>query len=198
MTRTSPDAPPEPLLLSPGGEPHAATAVHSRASRHVDRLRSVVDQFAEPGGPHVLLMDLVPDPDAKALDGSRLRPLLHETIAAVQRFVTSVEESTATKANIVFVIDADAAMGDSESLTEERYWEATLAGALLSMSRTLAIELVKGSHTVNTVLARTEWQTRLDNGIWQQIEVLLAQTQAIITGQQIFAVAGGDTGRLRP
>jgi hypothetical protein len=88
------------------------------------------------------------------------------------------------------LVPANAAMGDPADCHG-----SALAGGVLSLWRTLALEVVKFKMTANVVLygERTDWRD-----LAAMIQTLLSQSHGTITGQEIYADAGLDGGRLHP
>lgn len=162
----------------------------------IDAIRARLLKDPSSDGPQPLVIDLV---SGRTIDAGTLRQTLHDVVATIQSHVLATEANSNVAAVLV-ILDADAAMGDSEHAGTETFWEAALAGAALSMTRTLAIELAKPGHSVNALLVdpRPSRETATLDAVAAQASVLLTQPTPVITGQQIFAAEGHDTGRLRP
>jgi hypothetical protein len=74
-----------------------------------------------------------------------------------------------------------------------------LAGGMLSLFRTLALELKKVNMTANSVLYEcADGRLVGSTDLASVIATLIGQHDGAITGQEIFAFAGQDAGRLRP
>jgi NAD(P)-dependent dehydrogenase (short-subunit alcohol dehydrogenase family) len=91
----------------------------------------------------------------------------------------------------VFVLPHAPLMGASGSVAA-----SAVAGGLLSMARTLAIELARDAVTVNTVAV--DATSPPVPGLSAQLRTLLGSGGETITGQEIYLTAGSDLGRLRP
>ena len=126
-----------------------------------------------------------------ANDWPAVAAALTAAFAAIQTFVA---RRSGRPAHVVALVPAMAAMGDPQDPTG-----SALAGAMLSLFRTLALELKKVGTTTNTLLVgRAGEQLHGAADIAGLIRSLIVQTHATITGQEIFACSGLDTGRLRP
>lgn len=92
---------------------------------------------------------------------------------------------------LVFVLPHAPLMGASGSAAA-----SAVAGGLLSMARTLAIELARDTVTVNTVAV--DASNAGGSALSAQLAALLGPGGETITGQEIYLTAGSDLGRLRP
>jgi NAD(P)-dependent dehydrogenase (short-subunit alcohol dehydrogenase family) len=75
---------------------------------------------------------------------------------------------------------------------------SAVTNGVLSMARTLAIELARDSVTVNVLAIDTVVGTELRGALAAQLSALLGPGGQHITGQEIYLTAGSDLGRLRP
>ncbi|WP_371881407.1 hypothetical protein [Caballeronia sp. S22] len=107
----------------------------------------------------------------------------------VQQYIRAVS-AEGRGGHIFGLVPANAAMGDPADCHG-----SALAGGMLSFWRTLALEVVKFRMTANIVLygERTDW-----GDLAAMIHTLMSQNQGTITGQEIYADAGRDGGRLHP
>ena len=92
---------------------------------------------------------------------------------------------------LVFVLPHAPLLGASGSVAA-----AAVAGGLLSMARTLAIELARDAVTVNTVAV--DGSSPGGSALSAQLGAFLGPGGETITGQEIYLTAGSDLGRLRP
>lgn len=107
---------------------------------------------------------------------------LSVVFAGCQRIVTD-----GTPRSITLLIPAACAMGDPGDGAG-----SALAGGLLSLARTWAIELRKTGVPVNCLMV---------DGLAACADLLVTlagQPGCAITGQEIFVAGGSDVGRLRP
>ncbi len=155
--------------------------------------------------------DAASDPSAKVVeaDGLLVAPAL--PVAAAQNVWSTVAEAltdafeevqryvranTSSKrgGHVVALLPAEAGMGDPEDSGS-----SALAGGMLSMFRTLALELRKLGMTANVVLyEHADGRVAGAEDVASAISMLIRQGSGTITGQEIFAFAGQDAGRLRP
>lgn len=101
---------------------------------------------------------------------------------------------------LLILLPGEAAMGDPG-----RPVESALAGAMLSLCRTVALEVRKRPVTINAVMyrpssgtddaeaARSRWA-----GVAAQIRTLAQPACRDVNGQEIFVTAALDVGRLHP
>jgi NAD(P)-dependent dehydrogenase (short-subunit alcohol dehydrogenase family) len=92
---------------------------------------------------------------------------------------------------LVFVLPHAPLMGASGSVAA-----SAVVGGLLSMARTLAIELARDAVTVNTVAL--DAASPCSSALAAQLRTLLGPGGETVTGQEIYLTAGSDLGRLRP
>jgi len=92
---------------------------------------------------------------------------------------------------LVFVLPHAPLMGASNSVAA-----SAVAGGLLSMARTLAIELARDAVTVNTVAV--DASNAGGSALSAQLAAFLGPGGETVTGQEIYLTAGSDLGRLRP
>jgi len=117
------------------------------------------------------------------------------TKAAINHF-----EKTSTAGRLVSLVPGDAAMGDPTSLIH-----SAIAGGMLSLFRTVALELRKTSMTANTIMYApskdpvSAKEEMIDaHGITVLINALLSVDSHGINGQEIYSLGGADVGRLHP
>jgi NAD(P)-dependent dehydrogenase (short-subunit alcohol dehydrogenase family) len=111
----------------------------------------------------------------------------------VFRLVQEYIRSSATEGrsgHLFGLVPAESAMGDPADCHG-----SALAGGVLSLWRTLSLEVVKFNMTANVVLygGQTDW-----GDLAGMIHTLMSQDHGTITGQEIYADAGRDGGRLHP
>lgn len=94
-----------------------------------------------------------------------------------------------TSGRLIVVAPASAALGDSEQIPA-----SAVTGGLISMVRSLAIELAKSGGTANTILEDPGDEATTDGLITH-----LASPHATgITGQELYTAGILSTGRLHP
>jgi NAD(P)-dependent dehydrogenase (short-subunit alcohol dehydrogenase family) len=132
-----------------------------------------------------------PAPLAELTDarlGADVGAALEETLAAVQRELAFVRGG-----RLVFVLPSGPLMAASGSAGA-----AAVTHGVLSMGRTLAIELARDSVTVNVLAVHTAAEVDWPTALAGQLSTLLGPGGQYITGQEIYLTAGSDLGRLRP
>ncbi|GAA5165350.1 MULTISPECIES: SDR family oxidoreductase [Amycolatopsis] len=112
--------------------------------------------------------------------------VLADVLADVQRALPGL---TGHSGRIVFLLPHDVALGRPHATAA-----GAVAGALLSMARTLAIELGRDGITVNTIL----YAEGTEPAVAGQVAALVAPAGDAVTGQEIYVTAGSGLGRLRP
>jgi len=149
-----------------------------------------VDRSEASGG-----LILRPRPSQETHDSwSAAAQATEEVFRAAQAFMASATSRATPAGHLVILIPADHAMGDPEDLAG-----SILAGTLISLVRTFALEFRKPGLTANCVFFD------VSNGdidgldtIAELVSMLTSQTQPLINGQEIFASGGRDSGRRRP
>ncbi|WP_236791871.1 hypothetical protein [Amycolatopsis sp. GM8] len=136
-----------------------------------------------------LVPDLPGDRDLEALSDelldAEIGDVLGNVLAEVQRLLPGLTGS----GRLVFLLPAEAALGRPHATSA-----GAVAGGILSMARTLAIELARDGIAVNTVL----YADAAETAVAHQVAALLAAEGAAVTGQEIYVTAGSGLGRLRP
>jgi len=97
---------------------------------------------------------------------------------------------------ISVMLPGEAAMGEPASPNA-----SAVAGAMLSLSRTVALETRKGRSTVNTIMygpALAAHSLGCFEAVAVQVVALLRPASRGINGQEIFATGAVDVGRLHP
>jgi NAD(P)-dependent dehydrogenase (short-subunit alcohol dehydrogenase family) len=149
-----------------------------------------------PSSPSVCVVPRIPAPAPLAeLTDARLSAdigaALDEVLAAVQRELAFVRGG-----RLVFVLPSGPLMAATGSAGA-----AAVTNGVLSMARTLAIELARDSVTVNVLALDTRLAAAavgLAAALAEQLATLLGPGGQYITGQEIYLTAGSDLGRLRP
>lgn len=117
-----------------------------------------------------------------------------ETYAAARDFFLRALERSNVHGHLIILSPADCAMGDPNDLAG-----SILAGALISLKRTLALEFLKHGFTANCIFVGYRNKDILDlETLARTIRLLAEQPGATITGQEIFLAAGLESGRLKP
>lgn len=173
----------------------AALLVKALAERIVT-VRSA--SYAEAGGaldahPRAIIIAPALSARAPAPSWSEVAEELTRNFEFIQRFV---RQCIAGKrgGHVVALLPALAAMGDpSDSGT------SALCGGMLSLVRTLALELRKVEMTANAVFFQREGgNAGHARELAALLQTLVAQAGHAITGQAIYACGGADAGRLHP
>jgi NAD(P)-dependent dehydrogenase (short-subunit alcohol dehydrogenase family) len=145
----------------------------------------------EGSGPLVVIPTLRNDDRGDAWSG--IAAELTHILELIQHYVRRAIAQR-SGGHVVALLPAGAAMGDALDTPA-----SALSGGMLSLFRTLALELRKLDMTVNTILYEVG-----DDGIAYTAEVaallatFAAQANGAITGQEIYACNGNDAGRLHP
>jgi hypothetical protein len=111
--------------------------------------------------------------------------VLGDVLAEIQRLLPELTGN----GRLVFVLPHDAVLGKPHAVAA-----GAVTGGILSLARTLAIELARVGVTVNTLLVADGAET----AVARQVATLVAADAADITGQEIYVTAGRGLGRLRP
>ncbi|HEY0454448.1 hypothetical protein [Actinophytocola sp.] len=175
-----------------------ASGAGSAADVHVvggGALLTAVERAAaavQPSAPAVCVVPRIPAraPLAELSDArlsEEIGDALDETLAAVQQELAFLRGG-----RLVFVLPPGPLMAASGYAGA-----SAVTNGVLSMARTLAIELAHDSVTVN-VLAIDTVGTELPGALAGQLAALLGPGGQHITGQEIYLTAGSDLGRLRP
>ncbi len=112
---------------------------------------------------------------------------LEEVLGAVQDELAHLQPA----GRLVFVLPAAPLMAVTGGAAG-----SAVAGGVLSIARTLAIELARESVTVNVVAVDADCAAT--SALTAQLTTLLGPGGEQITGQEIYLTAGSDLGRLRP
>jgi NAD(P)-dependent dehydrogenase (short-subunit alcohol dehydrogenase family) len=132
-----------------------------------------------------VVVPAVPEPAPLAeLTDERLAADVGDGLDAVLADVQAVLDGLH---RLVFVLPATPLMGVPGGAGA-----SAVANGVLSMARTLAIELARDEVTVN-VLAVSD-----PAGLGPQLGALLGEGGEAVTGQEIYLSGGADLGRLRP
>jgi NAD(P)-dependent dehydrogenase (short-subunit alcohol dehydrogenase family) len=177
----------------------AASGAGSAADVHVvggGALLAAVERAAaavQPSAPAVCVVPRIPAraPLAELSDArlsEEIGDALDETLAAVQRELAFLRGG-----RLVFVLPSGPLMAASGYAGA-----SAVTNGVLSMARTLAIELARDSVTVNVLAIDTVVGTELRGALAAQLSALLGPGGQHITGQEIYLTAGSDLGRLRP
>ncbi|HFJ0421403.1 hypothetical protein [Pseudomonas aeruginosa] len=125
--------------------------------------------------------------------------LLVTNFTYLKAALTSFEERN-IPGRLISLLPGDAAMGDPA-----QFVNSTLAGAMLSLFRTVALELRKKPITANTLMYSTASEAASSSAVLADpaaiaalIEALLASSTGCVNGQEIYAQGAADVGRLHP
>jgi hypothetical protein len=117
---------------------------------------------------------------------------LTRSFAQVQQYTAGMEAGA--RKHVIVLIPAAAAMGDPQQPRA-----SALAGGLLSMFRTFALEFRKGGTSANALMYElANGEVAGGDALAATVGALVGQSAAHITGQEVFAWSGQDSGRLRP
>lgn len=154
----------------------------------VDEISSVLPEFNA-----LILMPSVQSGaglhDAAEEAGAVLTACFALMKAALARF-----EATATPGRLISVLPVDAAMGDPGDPAN-----SAAAGGMLSLFRTVSMELKRLPVTANTIVvpALEDGGQAVEGGA-AMIRALCASDAQQVNGQEIYAAGAADVGRLHP
>lgn len=155
-------------------------------------VREALGRVAPGLAPACCVVPRVPGPaPLAALDEDRLDREVGDGLAAALDDVQRAAAAFAAGGRLVFVLPHAPLLG-----TAAGAGASAVTNGVLSMARTLAIELARDGVTVNVVA--------VDGGrpsvraLAAALEVLLGDAGGDVTGQEIYLTAGTDLGRSRP
>jgi NAD(P)-dependent dehydrogenase (short-subunit alcohol dehydrogenase family) len=122
--------------------------------------------------------------------------LTAEVAGALETVLVSVQGELArlrSGGRLVFVLPAEPLMAVSGGTAA-----SAVTNGVLSMARTLSIELARDAVTVNVVAVASSTGADPTASLAAQLAALLGAGGERITGQEIYLTAGSDLGRLRP
>lgn len=127
-------------------------------------------------------------------DGERwsgVASVLTEAFVEIQRFVAA---RSGLPGHVVAVLSARAAMGEPADPEG-----SALAGGMLSLMRTLALELQRAGISANTLMCEHDGEQLTGSPeLAALVHALVNQAGTALTGQEVFVCNGRDVGRLRP
>ncbi|MEQ3553443.1 hypothetical protein WIS52_23475 [Pseudonocardia nematodicida] len=151
-------------------------------------VRDATDRL-DPAAPVAVLVPRVPVPAPLAeLTDDRLTTDVAEALESVLVDVQAVVDGIT---RLVFVLPHEPLMAVACGTAA-----SAVSNGVLSMARTLAIELAREGTTVNVVAV--DAADPAVAALTGQLAVLTGDGGAAITGQEIYLTAGTDLGRLRP
>ena len=175
----------------------AGTQVHVVGAGAVaDAVTRCLSTCSGIAAPAVVVVPRVPEPGALAglsarhLDTEVAEPLT-DVLLAVQQALPGLR--AAGGGRLVFVLPVGPVMGEPSASAS-----AAVVGGVLSMARTLAIELGRDGVTVNVVVVDPLRLDELGPALADQFAALLGRGGAGLTGQEIYVTGGVELGRLRP
>jgi NAD(P)-dependent dehydrogenase (short-subunit alcohol dehydrogenase family) len=134
----------------------------------------------------------VPGPALLAeLDDDRLDREVGDALAAVLDDVQRAVATFAAGGRLVFVLPHAPLLGTTDGAAA-----SAVTNGVLSMARTLAIELARDGVTVNVIAVDGDGPS--ERALAAELAVLLGDAGGDVTGQEIYLTAGTDLGRLRP
>ncbi|GAA4879010.1 hypothetical protein [Actinomycetospora straminea] len=170
----------------------SAPTVEAVVRGHGAATRLVTDALAvaRPTSPSAVVVPAVPDlRPLDELTDERLATDVGDTLDAVLADVRAVLDGAVHR--LVFVLPAAPLMATAGGAAA-----SAVTGGVLSMARTLAIELAREQVAVNVVAVDPRATTVA--ALAGQLGVLLGEGGEAITGQEIYLTAGTDLGRIRP
>jgi hypothetical protein len=185
--------------LEPFGIALATIARGLRDSAPCDETRAVHPLSRSGPFDGVLLAPAFVDgPDGPTLDD--LLDVLTSCFSCIKAAIASFEER-AVAGRVIALLPGDATMGDPGDAIN-----SALAGAMLSLFRTVALEMRSTPITVNTLVYAARAVDEPNAGgtvgdpeaLASVIATLLGSGTRGINGQEIYALAGADVGRLHP
>jgi len=151
-------------------------------------LRAVVERAVaglDGSAPATCLVPYVPD-RASLAEWTDTR-LSAEVGGALDAVLADVQHELGHAERIVFVLPAAPLMGGRDSMGA-----SAVTNGVLSMARTLSIELARDGVTVNVLALGSDADPAA------QLAALLGPGGEQSTGQEIYLTGGSDLGRLRP
>ncbi|WP_180900583.1 hypothetical protein [Martelella soudanensis] len=116
---------------------------------------------------------------------------------SITKSTAAVFEDSGNAPRFVVLLRGAAAMGQKDDLLN-----SALAGAMLSLGRTLSLELKKVGGSWNTIMYSSDLGVDNESDsiapVAALISVLAGSSGSAINGQEIFAMQGADVGRLHP
>jgi NAD(P)-dependent dehydrogenase (short-subunit alcohol dehydrogenase family) len=145
-----------------------------------------------PADPAICIVPTVPERAAMAnLSDSRLTTEIGDALEDVLAHVQSALDLLHDGGRLVFLLPHAPLMGAPGSAAA-----SAVANGVLSMARTLAIELARDRIGVNVLAVDAEQPD--GDALAVQLRALLGSGGQGITGQEIYLTAGSELGRLRP
>ncbi|MFC9766173.1 hypothetical protein [Rhodococcus jostii] len=118
------------------------------------------------------------------------KTLIADVVHSLQSAVTKFREQGVAHGSIVVLAPAKAVLGESSSVLP-----GLVGGAVLSLCRTIAIELKKDSVSLNTVL-HGDFSVAECAAIASLLHVF--RCNPALTGQEIYTADGPHLGRIKP
>lgn len=158
----------------------------------VPAVRAALDH-ASPGlAPAHCVVPAIPAPMAlDELDDARLDREVGDRLTATVELVQQAAGAMTAGGRLVVVLPHAPLLGTARGAAA-----SAVTNGVLSMARTLAIELARDGITVNVVAVDAAAASVA--ALAAQLDALLSEAGANITGQEIYLTAGTDLGRLRP
>ncbi|VTZ65465.1 hypothetical protein [Sinorhizobium medicae] len=197
----------ERLLLLYGPSPDHANLREALAERHIrcvsiktQPVQTDVEQLTATFASHGSFGGLALLPFAGSFDDTSedrsfdISDRLGDAFAGIKAAL-SLHERNGVPGRLISILPAEAAMGDPNDIVG-----SSLAGAMLSLFRTTALELKGTSSSANTLMYHRSTSGRIGEpqALAAMIDTLLDAGSAAVNGQEIFAAGAADVGRLRP
>lgn len=164
------------------------TADAAQLDAIVDDLPSSLPPFAA-----LVLMPALPSGASLHSSSAGIGHLLTACFALMKTALARFEDS-GSQGRLFSVLPVDAVMGDPGDPVN-----SAVAGGMLSLFRTVAMELRRLPVTANTIVA-PPWPADADAaaGAAAMLRALCAPDMQQVNGQEIYAAAAADVGRLHP
>ena len=133
-----------------------------------------------------------------AIDPENIGDVLSGTFDTIKQIADCFEQS-GRAARFILMLPGALAMGARGNING-----AAITGALLSLARTLALELKKVGGTVNTIFyeevgdARHGLSMAWPEDLAEAVASLSVRNSGGINGQELFVLSAADVGRLHP
>ena len=193
MTNAARSTRPTTALVGLDGE--HPTALANRLGLEAGSLATVADIDAARQQTVILVRPPAPQPFSSTTDHDleAVEATFVAFVHALQRATIAVRENRESESHhsIAILIPSDAALG-----TRDAVLPSMLVGAVLSFTRTMAIELKKDAITANSVL----YGNLDDDAEASTISTLLETYRAAttLTGQETYTSSGPNLGRIKP
>ncbi|GAA4936943.1 hypothetical protein EV188_11454 [Actinomycetospora succinea] len=158
----------------------------------VPAVRAALDSITPGLARAFCVVPAVPDPAPLTdLDDGRLDREVGDALAATLAHVQQAAATFAGGGRLVVVLPHAPLLGTTRGAAA-----SAVTNGVLSMARTLALELARDRVTVNVLAVDADAPSV--RALAAELEALLGDAGADVTGQEISLTAGAGLGRLRP